>query len=262
MRARTFMMAGILVLFLFGQAARFQGESAQRTPKTILAIGAHAGDMEISCGAVLARQARLGDKVFLLHLSLGEGGNPRLAPDAYGEQKRKEALAAADKIGAKAIFGPYKDGEIPDSEQARRYVAEIIRQVKPEYLFAHWKNSLHKDHVVAHRLAVDAELLAALPAVKTESPAFRGILGIYFAENWEDKEGFSPYVYIDVAADLDRWESCVKQYEFIRGGISSYPYFDYYWALARVRGAESGLSDAVALDIDPMGKKTILSALP
>ena len=47
--------------------------------------------MEVSAGAVLARQHKLGDRVTLLHLTLGEGGNPKLAPQTYGEQKRREA---------------------------------------------------------------------------------------------------------------------------------------------------------------------------
>ena len=42
----------------------------------ILAIGAHAGDMEISCGAVLIKEAHLGAEVHLLHLTRGGRGHP------------------------------------------------------------------------------------------------------------------------------------------------------------------------------------------
>ena len=70
-------------------------------PNVLLAVGAHAGDMEASCGAVLAKHARRGDTVVLLHLTLGEGGNPALAPAAYGEQKRREAEAVASSMGAR-----------------------------------------------------------------------------------------------------------------------------------------------------------------
>ena len=63
--------------------------------KIVLAIGAHAGDMEVSCGAVLYKHVRQGDRVVLLHLTPGEGGNPRMTPAAYGAQKRREAEAIA-----------------------------------------------------------------------------------------------------------------------------------------------------------------------
>jgi N-acetylglucosamine malate deacetylase 1 len=233
-----------------------------RNQRTLLAIGAHCGDMEISCGAVLAGYIRQGGRVVLLHLTLGEGGNPRLAPAAYGEQKRREAAAAAQTLGAEVLYGPYKDGEIPADEEACRYVADIIRQVRPAILVTHWKNSIHKDHAATFRLVQNAELLAALEAVKTGHAPYSGLQRIFFAENWEDKEGFIPYTYIEVSADLVTWEKSVKQYEFIRGGISSYPYFDYYKALARVRGAESSFHDAVAFEIDETNKKQILRALP
>ncbi len=230
--------------------------------RTLLAVGAHAGDMEVSCGAVLAKQKKLGDRVVILHLTLGEGGNPRLSPTEYGRQKEAEAKAAAATIGAELILGPYKDGELPDDEQARRYVAEVIRTVRPSILITHWKHSIHKDHVAAAAVTVDAELLASLAGVKTEHPPYRGVRAIFFTENWEDKERFAPYTYIDVTGAMESWEKCVKSYEFIRGGISSFPYFDYYRALARVRGAEAGLTHAVAFDIDSMGKKQVLQSLP
>jgi LmbE family N-acetylglucosaminyl deacetylase len=230
--------------------------------RTILAIGAHAGDMEVTAAAVLAKQAKLGDRVVILHLTLGEGGNPNLSPEAYGEQKRREALAAAKAIGAEAMFGPYKDGELPNDEGARRYVADVIREVRPTHILTHWRASIHKDHAAAYAVVTDAVLLASLEGVKTGHTPHGGVRAVYYTENWEDAEGFSPYVYVDVSGDLGAWKDCVTKYEFIRGGVSSFPYLDYYEALARVRGAEAGKRYAVAFDIDPLGKKRILSSLP
>jgi LmbE family N-acetylglucosaminyl deacetylase len=223
--------------------------------RTILAIGAHAGDMELTAGAVLARHARLKDRVVILHLTLGEGGNPKLDRSVYAEQKRKEAIAAAKSLGAEVMFGPYKDGELPRTEEASRYVAGVIRDVRPSHVITHWKNSIHKDHAAAHIVVNDAVLLASLSG-------HRGVRGVYFAENWEDAEGFSPYVFVDVSADVDAWRESVKQYEFVAGKISSFAYLDYYEGLLKIRGALSRKSAAVAFDIDPLGKKRILDALP
>ena len=68
---------------------------------TILAIGAHAGDVELTSGAVLAKQAMKGERVVILHLTLGERGNPKMTAEAYGEQKRREATEAAKALGVK-----------------------------------------------------------------------------------------------------------------------------------------------------------------
>lgn len=234
---------------------------AQHAQRTILAIGAHAGDMELTAGAVLLAQHARGDSIVLLHLTLGEGGNLKMPPAQYGEQKRREAQAAAALLGARVIFGPYKDGELPNSEEARRYVAEVIREVKPTLVITHWRNSIHRDHSNTHAIVEDAVLLASLEGVKLASPPHRGVR-LWYAENWEDAEGFSPYVFVDVSEQMDRWRQLVSSYEFVRGGISSFAYLDYYGALATVRGAEAHRRKAEAFDIDPLGKRRVLDAVP
>jgi LmbE family N-acetylglucosaminyl deacetylase len=230
--------------------------------RVVLAIGAHAGDAEITTGALLARHKRLGDRVALLHLTLGEGGNPKMTAAAYGEQKKREALVAAKVLGAEVYFGPWKDGELRDTEDAARYVADVVRQVKPTHVVTHWKSSLHPDHEAAFRIVNAALLLASLEGFQTAHPAYRGVRGVYYADNWEDADGFAPYVYVDVTEDLPAWKAAVTSYEFIRGGISSFPYLEYYEALARVRGAVAGKRFAVALEVDPFAKKRVLDALP
>jgi len=236
--------------------------AASAQERTVLAIGAHAGDAELTAGAVLARHKRLGDRVVILHLTLGEGGNPKMTPSAYGEQKKREALAAAEALGAEVLFAPWKDGELPSGDEAVRYVAEVVRQVRPTHVITHWKSSLHRDHEAVARLVPDAVLLASLEGFVSAHPRHRGVRFVGYAENWEDRTGFEPYLYVDVGEDLARWKAAVSCYEFVRGGISSFPYLDYYESLARVRGAEAGRRFAVALDVDPFAKKRVLDALP
>lgn len=238
---------------------------ASETPaadRTVLAIGAHAGDAEVTTGAILARHKRLGDRVAILHLTLGEGGNPKMSPAAYGEQKKREALAAAQALGAEALFGPWKDGELRDTEEAARFVADVIRQVKPTHVVTHWRASLHPDHEAAHRIVNAAVLLASLEGFASAHPRHRGLRGVYYADNWEDAEGFRPYLYVDVSEDLAAWKAAVSAYEFIRGGISTFPYLEYYEALARVRGAVAGKRFAVALEVDAFAKRRVLDSLP
>lgn len=236
---------------------------AQAPARTILAIGAHAGDAELTSGLLLAHQRRLGDRTVILHMTLGEGGNPRLAPDAYGAQKRREAQAVAAALGAEVLFAPYRDGQLPDDEAVRRYVADVIRQVRPTHIVTHWGRSIHKDHAAAYRIVSDAVLLASLPGVVTEHPAWRGVRSVWYAENWEDAYGFQPYIYVGVAPeDSARWRGAVAKYEFVGGEISAFRYLDYYSALMTVRGAEVRRGRAVTFDIDEIGKRRVIDSLP
>ena len=250
-----------IVIGIVCAVATADGQTAP-APRTILAIGAHAGDMEITTGALLLKQHKAGDRIVILHMTLGEGGNPRMSPAAYGAQKRREAIAVDSALGAESIFAPYKDGELPDDEAARLYVANVIRQVKPTHIFTHWKKSIHKDHSRTSAVVQDAVLLASLEGVVTGTPAHRGIRGIWYADNWEDGEDFQPYIYVDVSKEIQEWKEAVTKYEFIRGGISSFRYIEYYDALSIVRGAVSGKQRAVAFDIDAFGKRRVLDALP
>lgn len=248
MRSRT-LVACAAATALFAATAE-----AQTPTRTILAIGAHAGDVELTMGQTLIHQRLAGDRVVILHLTAGEGGNPKLAAEQYDRQKRAEAQVAAQAIGAELIWGPYRDGHIPDDEAGREYVAEIIGQVKPTHILTHWKRSIHKDHSRTHALVVDAVLLASLAGTRT-------VRGIYYAENWEDAEGFRPYLYIDTSDAHDAWLEAIRSYEFVRGGISSFSYLSYYDALAIVRGAEARKPRASAFEIDDIGKKRVLDRI-
>ena len=230
--------------------------------RTILAIGAHAGDAELTSGAALVRHRQLGDRVVILHMSLGERGHPGMAPTEYAVQKRSEAERAAEVIGAEVIFAPYGDGLIPDDDETRRFVAQVIRDVRPTHVITHWGKSIHRDHSATHRIVNDAVLLASLQDVGLSGEPLRGLRGIYYAENWEDADGFKPYVYVDVSAAEDAWREAVAAYEFVRGEISSFHYLEYYQALHVLRGAEARHERAVAFDIGALGKKRILEALP
>jgi len=249
-------LLGLLLAFFATQL------SAQTPTRTILAIGAHAGDVELTMGQVLIHQKRAGDRIVILHMTAGEGGNPKLAPALYAAQKQREAEAAARVIGAEIIWGPYQDGQIPDDDAARLYVADVIRRVKPSFILTHWRNSIHKDHARTSLIVSDAVLLASLEGVKTANPPHRGVRGIYYAENWEDPQGFAPYLYIDTSDARDTWLEAIRCYEFVAGTISSFPYLNYYDALAVVRGAEARKARASAFNIDDLGKKRILDGLP
>jgi LmbE family N-acetylglucosaminyl deacetylase len=262
--ARRLAAVASACVFACGSPASAQVAAQPSAPaRTILAIGAHAGDAELTTGLLLSKQRRLGDRIVILHMTLGEGGNPKLTPEAYGEQKRREALAVGAALGAEVLFAPYKDGEVPDDEPTRRYVADVIRQVRPTHVLTHWGASIHKDHSATHRVVADAVLLASLPGVVTEHPAWRGVRTVWYAENWEDPDGFRPYVYVGVAPeDSVRWRDAVSRYEFVGGKISSFPYLDYYSALMTLRGAESRRGRAVSFDIDQIGKKRVIDSLP
>ena len=148
---------------------------------------AHAGDAEIMAGAV-AKYAQTGHEV-LVHLTPGEKGHRTMPPEEYAKQKIAEGHKAAEVLGAKAIFLPYKDAELPVNDEVKYQLADVIRAEKPTIMVTHWKGSIHKDHETTYYIVQDANFYAALPEIKRELPA-HGCYTQFFAENWEDPTTF------------------------------------------------------------------------
>ncbi len=213
-------------------------------------------------GPLLTAERARGTRVVLLDLTLGERGHPTLSAERYGAQKRREATDVAAAIGAELEIGPYRDAEIPNDEAARRWVATVIRRVRPTLVLTHWKESMHRDHSATSAIVRDAVLLAALPDIAgVEGRPHRGV-SVWYAENWEDATGFTPYLYVGVdSASWTRWRTAVSTFEFARGA-TGFPYVEYYDALGRVRGIEARKGRAVAFDVEPSGKRRVLDAVP
>lgn len=204
----------------------------------ILAIGAHVGDMELTCGGILSTCAAGGGHIATLALTAGEKGVPAGRTVAeYREQKNGEAKAFADLLGGKSYVLDYPDGFLPDNEEARFAVCDIIRREKPELIVTHHEKSMHKDHAVCHRIVKDAWFYAALPAIERELPCH--FAPLRFAENWEDAVDYKPFEYLEVSEEgFALWQKAVRTHWFVTGS-ASFPYFEYYSHLKRLRGIEA-----------------------
>ena len=232
-----------------GQPPTGDVETAADAPSSIMAIAAHPGDGFFAMGAAVALQAHLGGQGVLLSLSLGEKGSAHIDPSHYGIMQREASERAAHLLGATADFLDFRDGEIPDSEEARFAVCDMIRQYKPRIIVTHWRGSWHKDHLACHAIVNDAVFYAGLPAIARKLPA-HDVRKLFFADNWEDAQGFAPDTYLDITPVFDHWMEACALFPMWRGE-NGFRYNDYYGALAVARGCLGGSKYAVALMSSP-----------
>ncbi|SMC04456.1 N-acetylglucosaminyl deacetylase, LmbE family [Sulfobacillus thermosulfidooxidans DSM 9293] len=217
----------------------------------ILAIGAHAGDMDLTAGAVLAQHVLNHDEVTLVHLNPGEKGHPRLHPHEYAKQKIEEATLFAQHIGAHVRFLPYHDGELEVNSDTVHEMTDIIREIRPAVVITHWKQSIHPDHAAAHYITEQALFYASLKWYERALPS-HFVPYVYYADNWEDSEGFVPEVFVEIQPDAyELWLQAISHYAFARGEITRFPYITYYQALMQVRGAPKGFNRAQAFMVPP-----------
>ena len=238
------------------QASRMPGqppsgdvETRAGAPLNIMAIAAHPGDAFFAMGASVALQVHLGGQGVFLSLSLGEKGSARIDPSHYGPMQREATERAAHALGAAAEFLDFLDGEIPESEEAKSAVCDLIRQHKPGIIVTHWRGSWHKDHQACCQIVNDAVFYAGLPAFTRKQPAY-DVRRLFFADNWEDAQGFAPDTYLDITPIFDRWMVACASFPMWRGE-NGFRYNDYYGALAVARGCLGGSKYAVALMSSP-----------
>lgn len=227
----------------------------------ILAIGGHAGDVEISCGMALCHHFRQGKRVAMLHCTLGERGHPTLSAAEYAKQKRAEAEQAAALLEAPVYFLPYMDGELPVDDVVKFAICDVIRACRPEVILTHWRGSMHKDHTNTHLNLPDAIFYAALKTIEREQP-HHWVRTLLYAENWEDPYGFTPEIYLEITEeDLALWERMVTQYALFRGEWKTFSYVEYYRSLAKVRGLEVFASYATAFAVPETARRRKVSTL-
>lgn len=225
--------------------------------KVLMAIGGHVGDAELTCGGVLASASLRGEKIVTVALTGGErGAPPHITVADYRRQKEDEARAFAEMLGGEAVVFPYVDGELPETDEVKLQLCDVIRQYKPDVLLTHWKNSMHKDHMATHRIVKDAQFFAGLPTMERALPAHYAA-GPYYAENWEDAEDFVPYTYVEVTPEgFELWYKAISTHWFAVNS-PSFHYRDYYATLMKLRGYLCRKDYAEAFTIEKIDQKII-----
>ncbi len=228
--------------------------------KTIMSVGAHTGDAQLTCGMLLAKHAMNGDRVVIVDLTAGERGTPKgWTTEDFRQYNIECAGKFARKLGGESVVLDTPDGELYDTKEAELQLADLMRKYQADAVLYHWKNSLHKDHEAAHRITDNAIFFASLPTFEHSLPP-APIRRFMCAENWEDEPEFMPYYWFDVSQAFGLWKDAVKEL-WLSEHSPSFPYLRYYEALSVVRGARIRAEHATCFGISPNAKRQCLDLL-
>jgi len=215
----------------------------------VLALGAHAGDMEITAGGLIAKYVERGDRVILVHALKPSGAwarPPNLTVEEYSAQRTNQAFEVGKALGVeKVIFLGYKEGVPVDYEEMRLKICDLVRELRPDLVLTHWKGSYHSDHIMTHLNVTEGLAYAQSDSVRgKESP--HKVSAVFHPENWEDPQGFIPEAYVDISGTFERYIEAISMYDFTDGKYSGFNYIDYYSSLSRIRGMEAKFDRAEA----------------
>src|SRR3954467_13886483 len=195
-------------------------------PKRILALGAHADDIEIGCGGTILRLLEENSATDVHWVVFGASG-----------QRRTEAPQSANRFLANArrkeiVVKEFRDGYFPYiGDEIKDLFEDLKRQFLPDLILTHRREDLHQDHRVISELTWNTFRDHLI--LEYEIPKYDGDLG-------------SPnlFVHLDAATGRRKTNHIVQlfQTQHNRHWFTE----DTFLALMRLRGIESGAPDGYA----------------
>ena len=129
----------------------------------ILAIGAHPDDVELGCGATIAKEISLGKKIGILDLTRGELGTRGSA-----ELRDVEAKNAAEILGVSFRENlAFADGFFKNDKHHQMEIIKLLRKYRPEIVLCNAIDDRHIDHSKGSKLVSDACFLSGLRKIET-----------------------------------------------------------------------------------------------
>lgn len=173
-----------------------------------LAFGAHADDVELSCGGTLAALAALGYKTGVVVLTRGEmgtRGSAKIRAREFADSARIMGLAVHRMLNI-------PDGRIEASWTNKLKIIRVLRAYRPKIVFAPYWADRHPDHEEASQLVRRAAYLSGLVKIETGrpgQPSFRPNKVIYYGGRFE----FTPSFIVDISVSHAQKMKAVRAYK-------------------------------------------------
>lgn len=175
----------------------------------ILAIGSHPDDVELGCGATLAKEISLGKTVGIVDLTRGELGTRGSA-----KIRDKEAAEAAKILGVKIRENlSLPDGFFTNNKMNQLALIKLLRKYRPEIVLCNAVEDRHIDHSKGSKLVSDACFLSGLRKVETtignELQQYWRPKHVYHYIQWKNLD---PDFVVDVTGFIDKKISAIEAY--------------------------------------------------
>ena len=204
-------------LSLFGEAG-----AARR----VLALGAHADDIEIGCGGTFLRLLSERNDLDVTWVVFCSTADRAREAEASAEQFLKGAA------GKRVIVRSHRDGFLPvEWARVKEEFEELKRELSPDLIFTHYREDRHQDHRVVSELTWNT--WRNHPILEFEIPKYDGDFG-------------TPSVFVPLSlATLERKIDLVLRAFPTQAGKGWFT-ADLFQAVARIRGMECQAEERLA----------------
>ena len=146
--------------------------------RNILAVGAHADDVEIGCGGAVATHVEKGDTVILLIMAESSYTDYKGQVLRSIDEGTNEEENAAKILGAKLINMGFKTKSVPYSSESVESINKVIDDYNIDTIYTHWYHDTHQDHKRTTQSVLSAgRYIPNILMYEPEYPAGRSYLG-------------------------------------------------------------------------------------
>ena len=170
----------------------------------ILAFGAHPDDVELGCGATIAKHVSAGKKVGVVDLTRGELGT-RGSAEIRGLEAAKSAKILGFELRKNMNF---KDGFFNNDAAHQLELIKVIREYQPEVVLCNALYDRHPDHSKGSELVSTSCFLAGLIKIETGQEAWRP-KAVYHYIQFKNIE---PDFVVDVTGFMEKKVSAVEAF--------------------------------------------------
>lgn len=207
-----------------------------------LFVVAHPDDEVLGGYGTIKRLIKEGNKIAVQIMGT------RSATRESGDTLKEIALEVHKKIGiSKTYFSDYFMLSFGQSDRLEmtRDVESAIRMEEPDFIFTHDKRDIHSDHRTLAGVVLEASKLY-MRGIGYDH-VIKGIYCMEILTSTEWGEGFIPNAFFEIdAIAIEEKEELLKQYSNVVRKVPHPRNAETFKALARYRGAQSGLAYAEA----------------
>ena len=206
----------------------------------ILAIGAHADDIEIGCGGTLAKAIKNGYSVKVVIVSDSVGNNYDGTILRTKEEVKTEILSAIKKLGIKKedlIILKFPNKDVPYNSKIVESLNKIMDEYSPDLILTHWTFDTHQDH--------RNTALATISAARNHNNI---LMYEPFPPSGRSYIAYKPQVYIDITENISNKIESIKAH---KSQLNRYgrDWTESIEGRARMRGFESKVKYAETFEL-------------
>ncbi len=184
--------------------------------KVAFAVAAHPDDIEFLMSGTLMLLGEAGFELHYMNLANGSLGTTVYDTNTIIAMRRKEAMAAAESIGAEYHESVCADLDIFYERATLARLASVMRDVAPDILLTHSPVDYMEDHTNTCRLAVTAAFARGMPNFPVTPPQATVMkpVTVYHAQPYSNYDPLRQLVVPDFYVDVtDREDDKVAMLE-------------------------------------------------